>query len=129
MSLHDVPFHVSGQFTNSPQAIEDLRTLEETYKTSDWLRGNRDEPLINDPDCPHLAQIYGLSRRSCLTVFVDTHDTGYKCRFERCFSFTFKNLDEALKHLRQHHFGNRPFTCLSTIWYVNFRSGREALGQ
>lgn len=123
MSLYDVPFRIGGQINNEPQAIADLKTLEKSFRESTWLRGNHHEPLVGDPDCPYLAQAYGLSRRSCLSVFVDTHTAGYKCRFERCFAFTFKNLDEALKHLRQHHFGNRPFVCLpenGTTWYVTF---------
>ena len=115
MSLHDALFCVSDQFVNAPQAIADLTILEETYKEAPWLKENHREPLIGDPACPHLAQTYGLSRRSCLTVFIDArNDTSHKCRFERCFSFTFKNLDNALKHLRQHHFGNQPFVCLPT---------------
>lgn len=133
MSLYDTPFRISGQFTNELQAIEDLAALEKTYKESSWFRGNRHEPIVGDPDCPYLAQTYGLSRRSCLTVFVDVHDAaGHKCRFERCLSFTFKHLDEALKHLRQHHFGNRPFVCLpesGATWYVNSHSYSEAFGQ
>ena len=128
MSLYDVPFRIGGQFTNKPQAVEDLTTLERTYK--EWFGRNSHEPLVGDLDCPCLAQTYGLSRRSCLTVFVDTDDTtGHKCRFEWCFAFTFNSLDEALKHLRQHHFGNRPFVCLpenGTTWYVNVLSHREA---
>ena len=127
MSLYDVPFRISGQINDKPQAIKDLTTLENAF--IEWFRHNNHEPLVGDPDCPFLAQTYGLSRRSCLTVFVDADDTiGHKCRFERCFEFTFNTLDEALKHLRQHHFGNRPFACLSengTRWYVNVLSHRE----
>jgi hypothetical protein len=123
MSRHDVPFLVDGQFSDEPQAIKDLTTLEEIYKKSSWLRRNSVEPLIGDQECHHLAQEYGLSRRSCLTVFIHTSgDAGYKCRFERCSPLTFRNLEAALKHLRQHHFGNRAFVCLpmnGAIWYVS----------
>jgi hypothetical protein len=113
--LDDVPFCVDGQFPDEPRAVKDLTTLEEMYGKSAWLRGDSLEPLIGSQDCPDLAQTYGLTRHSCLTVFIDTqHSTSYKCRFVRCFSFTFKNLDAALKHLRQHHFGNRAFVCLPT---------------
>jgi hypothetical protein len=115
MSIHDVPFRVDGQFIDERRAIQDLTTLEAAYKESTWLRHSSLEPLVGDQNCPHLAQTYGLHRRSCLTVFVDVgDDTSYKCRFERCLVFTFKDLNTALKHLRQHHFGNRAFVCLPT---------------
>ena len=115
MSLHDVPFYVDGQFLDEQQAIEDLETLEGRYMESAWLRANFLEPLIGDQDCPVLAQTYGLNRRSCLTVFIDTRDDrAYRCRFASCIPFTCKNLDDTLKHLRQTHFGNRPFACLPT---------------
>ena len=98
-----------------PHAAADLKTLEELYRKAPWLRSDAFEPLIGGQDCPHLAQTYGLPRRSCLTAFLDAQDDGdVKCRFERCFAFTFSNVDNALKHLREHHFGNRPFVCLPT---------------
>jgi len=77
-----------------PQAAKDLQTLEEAYITASWLKDNDPEPLICDQDCPHLAQAYGLPRRSCLTVFLDVHnDRSVQCRFERCFPFTFSTVD------------------------------------
>ena len=98
-----------------PQAAMDLHTLERLYRGALWLRNNAPEPLIGDQDCPDLAQTYGLARRSCLTVFLDAPDDGdIKCRFERCFAFTLGTVDIGLKHLREHHFGNRPFRCLPT---------------
>jgi hypothetical protein len=97
------------------QATKDLKFLEEFYRNSLWLRSDASEPLIGNQDCPHLAQTYGLLRRSCLTVFLDAqNERNVTCRFERCFAFTFSTVDNALKHLREHHFGNRPFVCLST---------------
>ncbi len=98
-----------------PQATKDLESLEKVYRNSLWLRRDAPEPLIGDQDCPHLAQTYGLLRRSCLTVFLDAQsNSNVKCRFERCFSFTFSTVDNALKHLREYHFGNRPFVCVPT---------------
>ena len=95
------------------QIAIDLQTLEGIYMDAFWLRNNLPEPLIGGQDCPHLAQTYGLLRHSCLTVFLDIHDNrSVKCRFERCFAFTVTTVDEGLKHLREHHFGNRPFVCL-----------------
>jgi hypothetical protein len=98
-----------------PQVAKDLASLEGSYRNALWFRSDAYEPLIGDQDCPHLAQTYGLLRRSCLTVFLDAQsDSNVKCRFERCFAFTFNTVDNALKHLRAHHFGNRPFVCLPT---------------
>ena len=103
-----------------PQAEKDLQALEKLYTNALWLIHDAPEPRIGDQDCPHLAQTYGLPRRSCLTVFLDAQDdSAIKCRFERCFTFTFSTIDNALKHLREHHFGNRPFVCLpanGTTW-------------
>ena len=98
-----------------PQVAKDLHILEEVYRNALWLRSNAPEPIVGDQDCPHLAQTYGLPRRSCLTVFLDVRDDGIvQCQFERCFPFSFSTVDNALKHLREHHFGNRPFVCLPT---------------
>lgn len=95
------------------QTTRDLRALERIYKDALWLRSDALEPLIGDQDCPHLAQTYGLPRRSCLTVFLDVHNDGsVNCRFERCLAFTLSTVDNGLKHLRDYHFGNRPFVCL-----------------
>ena len=106
---------VDRQLMSDRQTAKDLESLENLYKISLWFRSNAPEPLIGDQDCPHLAQTYGLLRRSCLTVFLDVqNDNTVKCRFERCFAFTFSTVDDALKHLREHHFGNRPFVCLPT---------------
>ena len=103
-----------------PQTAKDLQTLEGIYRNSSWLIHDLPEPLIGDQDCPYLAQRYGLPRRSCLTAFLNVQSDGsVKCRFERCFAFTFSAVDHGLKHLRDHHFGNRPFVCLpenGRIW-------------
>jgi len=97
------------------QAAKDLKSLEELYIKALWFRSDAPEPLIGDQDCPHLAQTYGLLRRSCLTVFLDAqNNSDVKCRFERCFAFTFSTVDTALKHVREYHLGNRPFVCLPT---------------
>jgi hypothetical protein len=98
---------------DDPQMAKDLQTLEEIYKNAPWLIHDLPEPLIGDQDCPYLAQEYGLPRRSCLTAFLDAQSDGsVKCRFERCFAFTFCTVDNGLKHLRDHHFGNRPYVCI-----------------
>jgi hypothetical protein len=96
-----------------PQMTKDLQTLEEIYKDAPWLIRDLPEPLIGDQDCPYLAQKYGLPRRSCLTAFLDAQSNGSaKCRFERCLAFTFCTVDYGVKHLRDHHFGNRPYVCI-----------------
>lgn len=109
-----MPICVDLQPMVDPQAAKDLQMLEYLYRNAPWFISDAYEPLIGDQDCPHLAQTYGLPRRSCLTVFLDAQRGSVKCRFERCFPFTFSTVDSALKHLREHHFGNRPFVCLPT---------------
>ena len=95
------------------QTARDIQTLEEIYRNASWLINDAPEPLIGNQDCPHLAQTYGSRGRSCLSAFLEVQDDGSaKCRFQRCFAFTFSNIENGLKHLRDHHFGNRPFVCL-----------------
>jgi hypothetical protein len=97
------------------QVQRDLRTLKEVYEGSPWLKNNELEPLVGDEGSPHLTQTYGLPRRSCLTVFVWARDEGeFGCRFERCHAFTSRSIEDAIKHLRKHHFDHRPFVCLPT---------------
>ena len=95
------------------QTAKDIQTLEGICLNALWLINDEPEPLVGDQDCPYLAEKYGLSRLSCLTAFLEEQSNGSaKCRFERCFAFTFSTVEGRLKHLRDHHFGNRPFVCL-----------------
>ena len=114
------PFVSTRSLMVDRRTAKDLQTLEELYKGAIWFKQDQPEPLIGDQNCPYLAQTYGLPRRSCLTAFLDAeNDDMIQCRFERCFAFTFSTIDNALKHLREHHFGNRPFACSSangTTW-------------
>ena len=67
--------------------LQDLEILESTYNNSGWLQSHDHEPLIGDPDCPALAQEYGISRVSCYSVFLEEINATYLCRFERCRDF------------------------------------------
>jgi hypothetical protein len=93
------------------QMLLDLETLETTYNSSEWLKSQDHEPLIGDPNCPALAQEYGISRASCYSVFLERIDAKYQCRFERCRSFPPCSLEDALRHQRCNHFNHRPFLC------------------
>lgn len=91
--------------------LRDLKILESTYNKSDWLKSHDHEPLIGDPDCPALAQEYGISRLSCYSVFLEKINATYLCRFEACRGFSPCSLEDALRHQRYHHFDHRPFLC------------------
>lgn len=100
----------------------DLKILEGTYNGSEWLKNHDHEPLIGDPDCPDLAQEYGMTRVSCYSVFLERiNDATYRCRFERCRGFAPCSLEDALRHQRYNHFDHRPFLCAPVNggqWYV-----------
>ena len=87
-----------------------------------WHYKNDLEPVVGHPDCPELADEYGIAGASCYTVFVEINEDGtYGCRYERCFPFQFSSLDDAIRHLRDYHFGHQPFVCdpcSRKSWYV-----------
>lgn len=90
----------------------DLKVLENAYNSSEWLENHEHEPLIGDPNCPSLAQEYGIARASCFSVFLDkTREETYLCRFERCQGFPACSFEDALRHQRYSHFNHRPFLC------------------
>ena len=97
-----------------PKRREDLAKLEEMFNESPWLLQHLLEPLIGDPNCPEMAETYGITRASCYTVFVELNeDETYGCRFERCHAYEERSLEEAIRHQRYHHFDHRPFECIS----------------
>lgn len=91
-----------------------LRNFELWTNTSEWCKYQKMEPRIGDPDCPEEAEQYGMARQSFLTVFIRVLEVRrFGCRFEECRGFSSRDLEGALKHMRQHHFDHRPFHCSS----------------
>ena len=94
------------------KTARDLKVLENAYNSAEWLKNHDHEPLIGDPNCPSLAQEYGIARASCYSVFLKkTSEDTYLCRFERCQGFSACSLEHALRHQRYCHFDHRPFLC------------------
>lgn len=91
----------------------ELIILEQIYQKSAWLIDNELEPEIGQPNCPSLAEKYGILGTSCYTAFVrDEGDGGYGCRYARCHAFLTSSLDDAVRHQRCHHFEHAPFVCV-----------------
>jgi hypothetical protein len=115
----------------NPALTELERTnLEELVKIideSDWHQANTIEPNIGEHSCPAEAEEHGIGGQSLYTAFIkNTDDDGYECKFELCSSsptgtFYTRNLEEAIRHMRHHHFNHSPFVCIPTNgdqWYV-----------
>jgi hypothetical protein len=93
---------------------EALKVFEIWANTSGWCKHHKMEPRIGDLDCPVEAEQYGMARQSFLTVFICALEARkFGCRFEECRGFSSRNLEGALKHLRQLHFDHKPFHCSS----------------
>ena len=92
------------------------------FTSSPWLEKNDVEPVVGHPDCPGLADDYGIPGASCYTVFVEfNEDRIYGCRHESCSAFRARSLDDAIRHQRYYHFYHRPFVCVPSNgkqWYV-----------
>ena len=108
--LSSTPYFLPNDMDRK-KLLQDLKILESTYNNSEWLKNHDHEPLIGDPDCPALAQEYGISRVSCYSVFLEEINATYLCRFERCRDFAPCSLEDALRHQRFNHFDHRPFLC------------------
>jgi hypothetical protein len=102
----------------------DLEELEMLINVSDWLEANELEPCIGDPSCPEIAEEHGTRGKSLYTAFIDSKDDGsYGCKFERCFAYSTRSLDEAIRHMRYHHFNHSPYACVPPVgieWYVSY---------
>ncbi|SRR5258706_11789012 len=100
---------------------EDLQTLESLINESDWLARDDPEPNIGDVGCPQVAEGYGTRGQSLFTAFITKQGDVYKCEFERCLAYSTHSLEDAIRHIRWHHFSQRPYPCIppnGDQWYV-----------
>ena len=99
-----------------------LQNLERIINTSDWLRNNELEPSIGERNCPAEADPYGTRGLSVYTAFIKNQDADtYGCKYEPCRAYSTRNMEEAIRHQRHHHFDHSPFVCVPTsgnTWYV-----------
>jgi len=103
---------------------EDLQKLEQLIRTLNWFISCAHEPNVGAPESSRLADNYGTRGQSLFTVFLEKKDGGvYKCAFERCSATFTRNLEGAIRHIRDHHFGHYPFSCGQ--WYVSHYSLRR----
>jgi hypothetical protein len=102
---------------------KELQDLEKLIEKSDYVVNNRLEPNVGDAGTPQLADKYGTRGQSIFTVFLKNKDDGaYGCKFERCLAYSTRNLDQAIRHIRHHHFNHFPFPCVplnGNHWYVS----------
>lgn len=91
---------------------QEISDLAKQFERASWFHQNTLEPLIGDQDCPYQAEQFGLPRLSSYTVFVECRAGSlFGCRFEGCWGYSSRTLEEAVTHQRQHHFNHRPFVC------------------
>ena len=99
-----------------------LRKLEKIINASTWLRNNQLEPCIGDRDCPAEAESYGTRGQSVYTAFIENYDGDtYGCRYTPCRGYSAQCMEEAVRHLRHHHFNHSPYLCTpasGNTWYV-----------
>jgi len=103
-----------------PQTMMDkvIQNLEKLIEAEDWFKHNRHEPNAGDPESLDLADQYGTRGKSLFTAFVEEKDGGlYGCVYKPCSAFSAHNLEEAIRHIRYHHFNHFPFSCGQ--WYVS----------
>ena len=97
---------------------EDLRELKECIEREDWFINNAHEPTAGAPESLTLADKYGIRGKSLFTAYVKENGEGvYGCVYEPCFAFSTRELEEAIRHIRDHHFNHSPFSCGQ--WYVS----------
>ena len=105
------------------QKEEDLMQLEQSIISSLWYATNALEPPCGNPDCPHLADRYGIRGMSCYTAFVGAKPNGdFGCWREECSTYSTRRLEDAVKHQRKNHFNHKPFLCVpanGTTWWVS----------
>jgi len=100
-----------------------LQKLEKAINTSTWLRDNEPEPRIGDRNCPAEADAYGTRGQSVYTAFIEDSDSDtYGCKYEACRAYSTRCMEEAVRHLRHHHFSHSPYLCIpasGNTWYVS----------
>jgi len=99
------------------------KELEKLIEASDFFRNNEHEPNVGDMDCPEVPKGYGTRGQSLYTVFITKgHDNIYRCAFEEHRPHSTANLEEAIRHVRHHHFNHCPYLCVPTNgdqWYAS----------
>jgi hypothetical protein len=102
---------------------QDLQRLAALINGSDWLANDDHEPRVGDFECPELVQKYAVRGQSIYTPLVTKKGSGfYGCIYGPCYAFFTTNLEDAIRHLRHHHFGHSPFVCIPPnggTWYVS----------
>ena len=100
------------RFRGDLKMDKDLTQLELNIQSSSWLGNNTREPECGHPDCPDVADEYGIRGMSIYTAFVDHKSDGtYGCWYDTCSLYSTESLEGAVKHQRQDHFHHRPFLC------------------
>lgn len=103
-----------------------LQKLEKIINTSAWLRDNELEPCIGANNCPAEADPYGTRGLSVYTAFIKCQDVDvYGCKYEPCRAYSTRSMEEAIRHLRHHHFDHSPYLCVpasGNTWYVSVSS-------
>jgi len=89
------------------QREEDLIQVAQNIVSSPWHAANALEPTFGDPDCPYLADRYGIRGMSYYTVFATKPNGTLGCWREECSSYSAWRLEDAVKHQRTNH-SNRP---------------------
>ena len=99
---------------------DDLALLEQQILSSPWHAANALEPVCGSPECPHLADRYGVRGMSCYTALVVTNPDGtFRCWREECSANPARHLEDVVKHQRTNHFNHKPFLCVptnNTVW-------------
>jgi len=100
------------------QKEEDLIQLEQQIISSPWHAANTPEPPCGSPDCPYVADCYGVRGMSCYTAFATAKPDGTFGCF-RCPAYSVRKLEVAVRHQRSDHFNHKPFVCVpinGTVW-------------
>jgi len=99
---------------------QDLEVLQKAFNEEPWLRNHSLEPVVGHRLCPPGAEVHGIRGLSCYTAFVkesEIKEGKWECRFEACRGLLVTSREDAIRHMRYHHFDHRPFAC--TQWLVH----------
>jgi ankyrin repeat protein len=102
----------------------EIEEIEEAFNKSTWLQNHTLEPVVGNPLCPAAAEEHGITGMSCYTALVEKYgDDLFGCRYEACRMFRINSIEDAVRHLRYHHFDHRPFLCGTwSVWPPSLRS-------
>jgi hypothetical protein len=114
------PAQVPANDRSGTQKEEDLIELERQILSSPSHAANALEPPCGSPDCPYLADCYGIRGMSWYTAFTIAKPDGtFGCWRAECSAYSARKLDDAVKHQRAQHFNHKPFLCVptnGTVW-------------